>query len=316
MTDEVWAVAATKWGGPEAIDVVSVPSRPPGHGEVVIAVRATAISPFDLKRVQGTVTYEGTTLPLRLGNEAAGVITQTGTDPIGFEGTPLSVGHEVFGHWLSGAQASELTVPADMLLRKPAALGFAEAAGLLGSATTAVHTLEAARVRQGDVVLVHGVSGAVGGMVAQLALLRGARVIGTAAPSRHATLRAAGVEPVAYGEGLAERVAAATPAGVSAAIDTAGTDEALEVSIALVRTPSRIVTIANYQAVLAAGGQALGPGPETERIRVAARLELTRLAASGQLKVHIAGEYPLEQARTAYTVLADGHAGGKLVLLP
>jgi NADPH:quinone reductase len=69
----------------------------------------------------------------------------------------------------------------------------------------------------------------------------------------------------------------------------------------------------NYRA---AGAQAIGPGPETERIRTAARLDLTRLATSGDLVVDVAREYPLEEARSAYAVLADGHAGGKLVLLP
>ncbi|MEU3186733.1 NADP-dependent oxidoreductase [Streptomyces sp. NPDC006923] len=312
----VRAIAATAWGGVDVIEVVEVASRPPGRGEAVVAVHATAISPFDLKRAAGMMGRDEDMLPLRLGNEVAGIVTAVGADAIGFDGAPLAAGDEVLGHWLPGAQADEITVPADTLLRKPSALGFAEAAGLLGSGTTAVHTLDAARVHDGDVVLVHGVSGAVGGMVAQLANLRGARVIGTASPGRHQRLRAMGVQPVAYGDGLGERVRALAPGGVSAAVDTVGTDEAITVSLELVADPARVVTIANYQAALAAGAQALGPGPETERVRTAARLDLVRLAAAGRLAVTVAGEFPLEQARAAYTVLAGGHSGGKLVLRP
>ncbi|MFF3755371.1 NADP-dependent oxidoreductase [Streptomyces sp. NPDC002018] len=312
----VRAIAATAWGGVEAIDVLEVASRPPGRGEAVVAVHATAISPFDLKRAAGVMGRDEHLLPLRLGNEAAGVVTAVGADAVGFDGAPLAVGDEVLGHWMPGAQADEITVPAGLLLRKPATLGFAEAAGLLGSGTAAVHTLQAARVHDGDVVLVHGVSGAVGGLVAQLAKLRGARVIGTASPARHERLRAAGVRPVVYGQGLGERVRALAPGGVSAAIDTAGTDEAIAVSLELVADPTRVVTIANYRAALAAGAHALGPGPDTERVRTAARLDLVRLAAAGRLVVTVAGEFPLDQARAAYAVLADGHSGGKLVLRP
>ncbi|MDX3853931.1 NADP-dependent oxidoreductase [Streptomyces sp. AK02-01A] len=312
----VRAIAATAWRGVDAIEVMEVASRPPGRDEVVVAVHATAISPFDLKRAAGMMGRDERVLPLRLGNEAAGVVTAVGADAVGFDGVPLAVGDEVLGHWLPGAQADEVTLPAGVLLRKPSSLSFAEAAGLLGSGTAAVHTLEAARVHDGDVVLVHGVSGAVGGMVAQLARLRGARVIGTASPGRHQRLRAMGVQPVGYGDGLSERVRALAPGGVSAAIDTVGTNEAIAVSLELVADPSRVVTIANFQAALAAGAQALGPGPDTERIRTAARLDLVRLAAAGRLVVTIAAEYPLERARAAYAVLAGGHPGGKLVLRP
>ncbi|GII59265.1 putative oxidoreductase [Planotetraspora thailandica] len=311
----VRAVAATAWSGADAIDVIDVTPRSPGPGEVVVAVEATVISPFDLKRATGLMGRDDRMLPLRLGNEAAGVVTAAGTGAVGFDGEPLTVGDEAFGHWLPGAQADEITVPASMLLHKPAALGFAEAAALLGSATTAVHTLEAAAVRDGDVVLVHGASGAVGGMVVQLARRRGAHVIGTAAPGRHNQVRAAGAQPVAYGDGLAERVRALAPGGVTAAIDTAGTDEAIAASFALVADPARVVTIANFAAA-ADGAQALGPGPDTERIRSAARLDLVRLAAAGHLVVSIAAEFPIDDARSAYRMLATGHAGGKIILRP
>ncbi|WP_433281137.1 alcohol dehydrogenase catalytic domain-containing protein [Pseudonocardia xinjiangensis] len=310
------AVVAGGGNGLEGIEVIDVESRPPGPGEVVVAVEATAISPFDLKRAGGLIRDPASVPPLRLGNEASGVVTATGPQAIGFEGEPLTVGDEVFGHWIPGAQASELTVPAALLLRRPAALGFVAAAALLGSGTAAEHAVVAADVGSNDVVLVHGASGSVGGMAARLARLRGAHVIGTAAQMRHGKLRAAGVEPVTYGPGLEERVRELAPGGVTAAIDAVGTEEAIAVSVALVPDRRRIVTLANFGAALAEGAQALGPGPDTERIRTAARLGLTRLAAAGDLVVDVVAEFPLEKPRDAYALLAGGHAGGKIVLRP
>jgi NADPH:quinone reductase-like Zn-dependent oxidoreductase len=315
----VSAVAATSYEGLSAISVIQVDPVPPGEGEVVLAVRAAALNPFDLKTARGAMGTDPAKLPLRLGSEAAGVVTAVGPDAVGLEGEPLAIGDEVYGTRLSGAQASELTVKAHNLLRKPASASFAEAAGLLSAGTTAVHALEAVRVGAGDTVLVHGASGGVGRFVAQLAVLRGARVIGTASPRRHDELRALGIDPVAYGEGLAARVDAVAPGGIDAAVDTVGTDEALEVSLQLLPDPARLVTIVNYAATLAAGGQAIGGGPGADsgrEIRAAARLTLAQLLADGSLDVEISRTYPLAEAKAAYEFLADGHAGGKVILEP
>ncbi|WP_052744452.1 NADP-dependent oxidoreductase [Streptomyces odonnellii] len=312
----VRAVVATAWGGAEVIEITDVPSRPPGLGEVVVAVRATAVSPFDVKRAGGLMNRAPSLLPLRLGNEMAGVISAAGPEAVSFEARPLAVGDAVLGHWLEGAQADELTVPANTLLHKPPQLSFHKAAALLGSGTTAFHALEAVGVGEGDRVLLHGASGAVGGMVAQLARSRGARVIGTASRSRHERLRAAGITPVAHGEGLAERVRALAPDGVTAAVDAAGTDEALTVSLELVPDSQRIVTMVNFSAAWAAGAKAIGPGEETERIRPAARSGLVRHAATGGLRVDVAMTFPLAEAASAYALQARGSAGGKILLLP
>lgn len=315
----VRAVAALRYGGPEVIGVVDVESRVPEPGEVTIAVRAAALGRWDAKQAEGAAGADPAKLPVRLGGEAAGVVTAVGADAVGLEGEPLAVGDEVFGSKLRGAQASELTVKASLLLRKPPTASFAEAAGLLGGGTTAVHALEAVRVAAGDTVLVHSASGSVGRLVAQLAILRGARVIGTASERNHDALRALGAEPVAYGDGLEGRVRALAPDGVDAAIDTVGTDEAVAVSLALLAEPARLVTIANAQfdAVLAAGGQAIGGGAGADpgtAIRDAARPELARLLAEGAIDVDIARVFPLEDARAAYELLVTGHAGGKVIL--
>ncbi len=317
----VRAVAATAYGGPEVIGVVDVEPRAPAPGEVTIAVRAAALNRWDAKQAEGAAGADPGKLPVRLGNEASGVVTAVGEDAVGLEGEPLAVGDEVFGMRLRGAQASELTVKAGLLLRKPREVAFAEASGLLANGTTAVHALEAVGVGEGDTVLLHSASGAVGWLVSQLAILRGARVIGTASARNHDALRGLGVEPVTYGDGLEERVRALAPGGVDAAIDTVGTDEAVAVSLAVLAEPARLVTIANAQfdAVLAAGGQAIGGGAGADpgtAIRDAARLTLADLLAEGRIRVDVARTYPLEDARAAYEQLVTGHAGGKVVLEP
>lgn len=317
----VRAVAATAYGGTEVIDLIDVESRAPEPDEVTIAVRAAALNRWDAKQAAGAAGTDPAKLPVRLGSEAAGVVTAAGADAVSLEGETLAVGDEVYGHKLRGAQADELTVKAGLVVRKPPAKSFVEASGLLSNGTTAVHALETVGIAAGDIVLVHSASGGVGWLVSQLARLRGARVIGTASERNHDQLRSLGVEPVTYGDGLAERVRVLAPDGIDAAIDTVGTDEAVEVSLALLGDPARLVTIANAQfaTVVAAGGHAIGGGAGADpgtAIRDAARLTLAKLFADGAIGVDVAQTYPLDDARTAYDHLVTGHAGGKVVLEP
>ncbi len=204
------------------------------------------------------------------------------------------------------------------MLRKPATLGFPEAAGLLLVGTTAVHALEAVALTDGDTVLVHGAAGSVGRAIVQLAKRRGARVIGTAAEHRHEELRALGAEPVAYGPGLLDRVRA-VGGTVDASIDAIGTDEALEVALELVADHGRILTIVTGAPYLAVGAKYIGGGPggtQGTELRDAARADLVRLAGTGELVIPVVREFPFEEASAAYAFLAEGHAGGKVVLVP
>ena len=218
-----------------------------------------------------------------------------------------------------GAYAAELVVPATALVPKPASLDWAQAAGLMLTGVTAWHLLTATDVQQGDTVLIHGGAGGVGVMAVQLAAARGATVIATASPRRQDFLREFGATPVSYGEGLAGRVRAVAPGGINAALDLVGTDEALDVSLALVG--NRLAHRHHRQLPARAGswhqGPRNGPGadPGTE-IRSAARLELARLAGSGTLRVFVSETYPLREAAAAHESIKSGHATGKIVLIP
>jgi NADPH:quinone reductase-like Zn-dependent oxidoreductase len=121
------------------------------------------------------------------------------------------------------------------------------------------------------------------------------------------------VIPVAYGDGVADRITAAAPGGVDAFIDTHGGGY-VELALTLGVAPDRIDTIADYAAaakygVKTDGGAEAGPGAEI-------LATLASLIADGQLEVPIANVYPLAQVRDAYTELEQRHTRGKIVLIP
>lgn len=311
-------VVATAFGGPEVLSVVDEPVGVPGNGQVLIDVRAAGTNPVDYKTYSGASGKDVSRLPIRLGFEASGVVSAVGDGSVGAAG-PLRTGDEVIGYPIQGAYAAQVVVRASSLVPKPSALSFEEAGGLLLTGVTAVHALSAIGLGSGDTVIVHGASGGVGLMVVQLAVNAGARVIGTASADGHAYLRQLGAEPVTYGDGLVEKVRALAPTGVDAAIDAAGSDEAVDASVALVADRSRIVTIAAFQRALELGIKAIGVGPGGDpgtEIRAAARLELARQAEAGKLHVRVARTYPLIDAASAHRELMLGHTHGKIVLIP
>lgn len=313
------AVVAVAYGGPENLDIIDIPSREVGPGEATFAVRAAALNPVDSKMIAGSRGGDPAKLPLRVGNEASGVVTDVWRDTVAGDGEPLAVGDEVIGYRVGGALASELTAKAADLFHKPASVSFEEGAGLLLVGVTAVHALEASGVQDGQTLLIHGVAGSVGRVAAQLALRRGIHVIGTAAEGRKDELEALGVTHVTYGDGLEGRVRAAAPNGVDAAIDTVGTDEALAVSLAVVADRAHLVTIANGPGFLDAGAKYIGGGPGADpgtELRNAARAELVKLAGEGAISLPVAATYPLDQVQDAFRFMNDGHAGGKVVVVP
>jgi NADPH:quinone reductase-like Zn-dependent oxidoreductase len=134
----------------------------------------------------------------------------------------------------------------------PSSLDFAGAATPPSAIETATRALDQLGVESCSTLLINGASGSVGSAAVQLALVRGARVIGTASPANHEYLRSLGAEPVAYGEGLVERVRALEPDGVSAALDIAGSGILPEL-IELAGGPKHVLTIADFGGALEHG---------------------------------------------------------------
>jgi NADPH:quinone reductase len=311
-------VIATAFGGPDVLSVAEEPLAEPGPGQARIAVRAAGVNPVDYKSYSGAFGADPARLPIRLGSEAAGVVTAAGPGAAGPAG-PVAVGDDVIAYRAPGAYATDLVVPAAALVPKPAALDWAQAAGLMVTGVTAWHLLAATDVHEGDTVLIHGGAGGVGLMALQLVTGRRATPVVTASPARHGFLRDLGAVPVAYGPGLAGRVRAAAPGGVDAALDLIGTDEAIDVSLELVTGRARIATIAGFARGFQEGIKVLGGAPGADpgtQIRDAARLELTRLARSRALRVFVTQTFPLAKAADAHRASMSGHTTGKIALIP
>jgi NADPH:quinone reductase len=304
---------AADFGGPEALRCIDVDVPGPGHGQVTIGVRASGMNPADAKHI--APGQDPKLLPLPVGFEVAGVITALGP------GTDLAsgggaVGDEVVASPINGGYTTAITVPASSVFAKPTTLSFAEAASLLLVATTAADLLHASGARQGETVLLHGAAGAVGVMVLQQARELGVRVIGTAGPSNFDYVRRFGGTPVQYGPGLLDRVTAAAPGGVAAALDTVGSDEAGDVSLALVSDRSRVVTIAAAPRAKADGYVFVGASnPQSGPFRARARSGILKQAQDGQLVVPMAQTFAFEDAPAAFAMLTSPHAPGKLALV-
>ena len=311
------SVVAVAYGGPEVLSVVDAEVPPPGPGEVTIEVRAAGVNPIDYKLYGGYCGTSPDDLPMRLGLEVAGVVTEVGANPAGPAG-PISVGDEVIAYPAQGGYATAITVPASQAVPKPAELSWEQAAGLLLAGATAVHAVAVVGVSSGDTVLVHGGSGAVGLLAVQLSLAAGATVVATASERNQALLRDVGAIAVTYGPGLLDRVQQAAPAGVTAVIDAVGTDEAIDVSLAVVPDLSRIVSIAGFRRA-DTGIKLIGHGPGADpgaEIRANAWRELLPLASAGKLTLLPVKTYALTEAAEAHAYLAQGHPNSKLVLVP
>ena len=287
--------------------------QPPQRGEVTIEVRAAGMNPADAKHV---ARGDAADFPKAIGYEVSGVVSAVGADTEIGSGS-VALGDEVLAFRISGGWATEVTVAARDVFAKPASLSFGEAANLLLAGSTASEMLHVTDVGAGDTILVHGASGAVGVSVLQQAALLGARVIGTSSEGSFDVVTRYGGVPVCYGDGLEHRVREAAPAGVVAALDCVGTDEAVDVSLALVGDRDRIVTIAAAERARAEGFTAIaGAMPASRAYRDAVRADLVGLAGEGRLLVPVAQTFPLADALDATELLKSQHPGGKLVLEP
>lgn len=310
------AVVYREIGGPEVLSLEEVPDAEPGPGEVVVAVRTAGVNPIDWKLRSG-VRGNGTGgRAVRPGADAAGVVEAVGD---GVDG--VQVGDEVIVRSARGAYATHVVAHPEQLVPKPAGLGWAEAASIAVPAGTAYQALKSLGVGPGDTLLVHGGAGGVGQAAIQLAVAEGARVIATASERNHDRLRQLGAVPVTYGPGLVDRVRAAAPEGVTAALDAVGTDEAVDASIELVADRDRIATVvrgadAPRWGIRAYAGGSLVPLTDQEKQwRDEATGIVAELAAAGHFDLEISRTFSLDEAAEAQRESEAGHVRGKLVIL-
>jgi NADPH:quinone reductase-like Zn-dependent oxidoreductase len=299
----VKAIQFDAFGGPEVLHEVEIDQPVPAAGEVLVQVKRAGVNPLDGKMRAGyTQAFFPITLPHVPGLELTGVVSALG------EGvTDFAVGDEVFG-WGNGTYA-EYAI-GTTLMRKPAELDWDIAVSLPVATETALRVLNLLDVSSGDTLLIHGASGAVGSIAVQLAVQRGATVIGTAGAANQEYVATLGATPTHYGDGLVARVRALAPNGVDAVFDTAGKG-ALPDSIELRGgTTDRIITIADPAAgELGVTMSSGGPTPVAELTKAAESAE------RGELTVTVAAAYPLADAAKAQEAVDGGHAGGKVVIV-
>ncbi len=296
------AVRFSRFGGPEVLEIVHLPDPHPGPGQVRIAVRAAGVNPSDWKKREGLMDQE---LPQTMGHEAAGVV-----DELGEGVADAAVGDHVFGLSAEGAAQAEMAV-LSYYAPVPPSLDFAGAAALPAAVETATRALDQLGVGNGNTLLVNGASGSVGSAAVQLAVVRGARVIGTASPANREYLRSLGAEPVAYGEGLAGRVRALAPPGVDLALDVAGSGVLPEL-IELAGGPEHVVTVAGFRGAREHGVR-FSSGDAGRAVHALA--EIGELIESGRFSLPVARAFPLTEVAEAHRLSEQGHVRGKLVLL-
>ena len=303
------ALRAHRRGGPEVLVYESAPVPLPGAGELLVAVRAAAIT-FDELLWDETWLRDGVDrTPIIPSHEFSGAVAAVGAGVTDFE-----VGAAVYGTVpfdRDGAAADFVVVPATHVAAKPRSLTDVEAAALPLPALTAQQALfDHAHARAGDQVLVLGGAGGVGGYAVQLAVFAGADVT--------ATCRGA----VDYVRGLGARrvidVRSAdldTEAGAyDVVIDTIG-GQTLDRSYALLRRGGRLVTLQSPPDQAEAGRRGI---TATFFIVGTDSAQLDRLAevVDGRgLRVTVAATYPLRDGAAAYASRARDRGPGKTVLV-
>ncbi|MFN3003448.1 NADP-dependent oxidoreductase [Mycolicibacterium wolinskyi] len=303
------AVRLESFGGPEVLTVRQVPAPQAGAGHIRVRVRNAGLNPMDwfMTTDEDTAARFGLSLPCGFGTDYAGVIDQVGAGVTGF-----AVGDRVFGGALSRAFADYVVVDVAGTVaaggdahHTPDGVDDRTAATLAIAGSTAAAALAVVNPNPDDTLLIGGAGGGVGVFAVQLARIAGARVLGTGSASSAESLRALGAEPVAYGDGLVERVRAMAPAGVTAAIDLHGV-ETVQAARELGVPDERITTIAaQVDGITPANGANAAPG---------AIEEIAGLVASGRLRVPIAASFPMDQIRAAVELQAGRHVHGKVVI--
>ncbi|GAA3858914.1 NADP-dependent oxidoreductase [Streptomyces sedi] len=297
------AVRYHEYGGVETLVVEEVPEPRPGPGEVRVRVRAAGVNPVDWKVRSGAArAVIHVDLPAIPGRDAVGVVDALGEGVRG-----VDVGDRVFGlGGVTGATAELAVLSA--WAHAPRAWSDEEAAGAGLASVTAMGGLRPFGSLRGRTLLVEGAAGGVGSAAVEIAVARGARVIGTASERNHAFLTSLGAVPTRYGPGLGERVAALAPDGVDVALDTAASGSLADL-VALVGGADRVTTVADH-----AHAPALGVVVANAENDPGFLAEAARLGEEGRYTPRVERCYPFEQLAEAHAYVERGHTRGKVVV--
>ncbi|MDZ8277091.1 NADP-dependent oxidoreductase [Microbacterium aquimaris] len=309
------AIVHRRIGGPEVLEYVEAEPARPASGEVLIRVDAAGVNPIDAKLRSGIRPSPPLEGPRRVGADGAGTIVEVGEAVEG-----LRTGMPVVVTAAQGLYADMATVPAATVTPRPHTVDAATGASIGIPASTAYQALRSLSVGPGDRLLVHGGSGAVGQAVIQFAAAWGAEVIATTSSRRADRVRELGATPVPYGEGLTDRVRTLSRR-IDAALDCAGTDEAIQTSIEVVSDRSRVATLVRgadaprFGIQAYAGGAPYGLSEQQQAWRREAVPVTLALIAAGAFRAEKGPAYPLRDAVRAHEEVERG-TDGKILLLP
>jgi NADPH:quinone reductase len=309
------AAAIDRFGPPEVLTLHTLPIPQPGPTEVLIALYGAGVGVWDAELRAGTYTTGKERFPLVLGTDGAGIVAARGARVRRFDIDDRVWAYE-FANPKGGFYAEFVAVKAEHVGPAPQTLTLLEAGASAVTGLTALQGIDDhLEVREEETVLIFGATGAVGTLAVQFAKLRGARVIGTAT-GRDAvhTVTDLGADGTIDGRSneAVEQLRALAPEGLDAVLALAG-GETLERCLDLLRDGGRVaypngvepeprrrqkVRLAAYDAVA---------GP-----REFAKLE--RAVEESQLRVVIAGVYPLERAAEAHERVEHGHVIGRLAI--
>jgi NADPH:quinone reductase-like Zn-dependent oxidoreductase len=302
------AVQLSAYGGLNQLTIVEVAKPEAKSGEVVVRVVAAGTNPGEISIREGFLKdMYPKAFPFGQGSDFAGHV-----DSVGPGVTEFAPGDEVLG-WSEdrSAQADYVAIGTGQLIAKPPALDWYRAGSLKVVASTAVAAVRAVSLQPGDTVAVSGAAGGVGSLAVQLAQRTGARVIGIVSAESAPFLRSVGVEPLAYGDGLADRLrAVAGPQELAAFIDLFGGGY-VELAATLNVVPERINTIIDFAGAKKVGAKTDGSGAATTRETLAS---VANMIAWGDIVMPLTAIYPFAMVHDAYTELARRKAHGKIVL--
>lgn len=309
------AAAIDRKGGPEVLTLHQLPVPKPKADEVLIALDTVGVGPWDVDVRERLDYWKSQKFPIVLGVDGAGTVAAVGSAVQGFKvGDPVY--SYVWNNEQGGFYAAYIAVPAKAVGHVPAGLDLKHAGAMAVSALTALEGLDGAlHIKSGETLIIHGASGAVGGLAVQFARLRGARVLASASGDDGVALvKRLGATAAIDGRhadiGAAAREFA--PGGVDAVLALAG-GPALEACIDALKPGGRVafptgvrpepkaragLTLVKYDAVT---------GP-------AEYAHLNEAIVAAKLEVPIAAEFPLAEAAKAQQAMAAGHVLGKIVL--
>lgn len=301
------AVRFDQYGGPEVLRVVDVEPPSPGANQVVVRMKAAGLNLGEAKVRQGLLHERfPATFPSGQGSDIAGVV-----EVIGPEVRQFHVGDVVVGFTDDRASHAELVlVEQGNLTPKPPSVPWEVAGSLFVAGTTAYATVRAVGTQSGDTIVVAGAAGGVGGTACQLALAKGARVVGIASPDDHSWLKSVGVVPLGYDGDVAAKLREIAPA-IDGFIDTVGHGY-VKLAVDLGVAPDRIDTIIDFPAVQEFGVKAEGNAAAGNATVLA---ELLDLVSRGELEIPVAATFPLANVQEAFVFLEGKHGRGKVVLV-